>query len=83
MKRGVHTYGGSGISVNEMVRIPCLEEGKQYKFLGVLESLMQEDKLVLECSGREYLRRMSMIWSRGCFCRSSRVDATLKVNLAS
>ena len=63
MKRGVHTYGGSGISVNEMVRIPCLEEGKQYKFLGMLESLMQEDKLVLECSAREYLRRMSMIWS--------------------
>ena len=24
---------------------------------------MQEDKLVLECSAREYLRHMSMIWS--------------------
>ena len=39
-----------------------MEEGKQYKFWGMLERVMQEDKLVLECAAREYLRRISMIW---------------------
>ena len=42
---------------------PSLEDGKRYKFLGVLESVMQEDKLVLECAAKEYLRGMSIIWT--------------------
>ena len=63
MKRGVHANCCWGISVDEMVRIPCLEDGKQSKFFGVPESVMQEDKLVLECAAGEYLRLLSMIWS--------------------
>ena len=43
---------------------PGLEDdGKQYKFLGMLKSVMQEDKLVLERAAKEYLRRMSVIWT--------------------
>ena len=53
----------SGMILDEAARIPSLEDGKQYKFLGVLESVMQEDKLVLECAAKEYLRRMSGIWT--------------------
>ena len=29
------------------VKIPTLEDGQQYKFLGVLETLRQEEKIVL------------------------------------
>ena len=46
-----------------MTRIPCLDDGEQYKFLGVLESVFQEDKLVLERAAKEYLRRLSVIWT--------------------
>ena len=63
VKRGVHANSGSGMSVDKTVGIPCMDGGKQYKFLGVLECVMQEDNLVSECAAREYLRRMSMIWS--------------------
>ena len=51
----------AGVRLDEAARIPSLEDGKQYKFLGVLQSVMQEDKLVLECAAKEYLRRMSII----------------------
>ena len=36
-----------GITLDETVRIPSLEDGKQYEFLGVLESVMQHYELVL------------------------------------
>ena len=62
-RRGVHVSGNSGVILDETASIPSLEDGKQYKFLGVLESVMQEDKLVLECAAKEYLRRMSVIWT--------------------
>ena len=63
VRRGVHVSGNSGMILDETARIPSLEDGKQYKFLGVLESDMLEDKLVLECAAKEYLRRMSVIWT--------------------
>ncbi|CAH3165075.1 unnamed protein product, partial [Pocillopora meandrina] len=43
------------------VKIPTLEDGRQYKFLGVIESLKQEERIVLPCAAREYLRRLSVI----------------------
>ena len=51
----------SGMILDGKARIPDLEDGKQYKLLGVLESVMQEDKLVLACAAKEYLRPMSII----------------------
>ena len=38
-------------------------EGDQYKFLGVLESVRQEERLSLDCAAKEFLRRMSVILS--------------------
>ena len=63
VRRGVHVSDNSGMILDGTARIPGLEDGKQYKFLGVLQSVMQEDKLVLECAAKEYLRRMSVIWT--------------------
>jgi len=42
--------------------MPSLEEGQEYKFLGVLECLKQEEKLALKCTAIERLRRISLIW---------------------
>ena len=60
---GVHVSDNSGMISDETARLPSLEDGKQYKFPGALESIMQEEKLVLECAAKEYLRRMSIIWT--------------------
>ena len=59
--------GGSALlrvlACTRNVKIPTREDGQQYKFLGVLESLRQEERIVLRCAAREYLRRLSVIWS--------------------
>ena len=41
--------------LDEMARIPSLEEGKQFKFPCMVESVMQEDKLASEFTSKEYL----------------------------
>ena len=46
VRRGMQVRDDAGVRPDEAARIPSLEDGKQYKFLGVLESVMQEDKLV-------------------------------------
>lgn len=63
VKRGVQVTAVSGGRVVESTKIPCLDDGERYKFFGVLESVRQEDKLVLECAAKEYLRRLSVIWT--------------------
>ena len=63
VRRGVHTHDVSGLRLDDSARVPELEEGKHYKFLGVLESVIQEERLSLECAAKEYLRRMSVIWT--------------------
>ena len=63
-KRGVRLAESTGLLMSDgKVKIPMLEDGQQYKFLGVLESLRQEERIVLQCAAREYLRRLSVIWS--------------------
>ena len=65
VQRGVHTHthDALGLRVDESICISNLEEGNQYKFLGVLESVRQEERMSLDCAAREFLRRMSIIWS--------------------
>ena len=62
IRRGVHSQQNFGSDIVGD-RVPTLEEGRQYKFLGVLETLVQEEKMVLELAAKEYLRRLSVIWS--------------------
>ena len=58
-KKGVPVPESTGLLMSDgNVKIPMLEDGQQYKFLGVLETLRQEEKIA-----REYLRRLSVIWS--------------------
>ena len=41
--------------------IASLREDAQYKFLGVLENVKQQDGLVLEQAEKEYLKRLSTV----------------------
>lgn len=61
--KGVKVSGVSEGREDESDRIPCVTDREQYKFMGLLESVAQEDKLVLECAAKEYLRRLSVIWT--------------------
>ena len=65
VQRGVHTHTNDalGLGINESICISNLEEGHQYKFLGVLESVRQEERMSLDRAAREFLRRMSIICS--------------------
>ena len=50
-KRGVRVPESTGLLMSDgNVKIPTLEDGQQYKFLGVLETLRQEEKIVLRCA---------------------------------
>jgi len=55
IKRGQQVQGAD-VKLNEEEVIKNLKEGTQYKFLGVLETIKQDDKLSLECASlrREY-----------------------------
>ena len=58
-----HTHDASGLRVDENICISDLGKGNQYKFLGVLETVRQEERMSLKCTAKEFLRRMSFIWS--------------------
>ena len=46
-KRGVRVPESTGLLMSDgNVKIPTLEDGQQYKFLGVLETLRQEEKSI-------------------------------------
>ena len=65
MLRGtrVKVEDAEGVKFVESSVIQCLKEGKQYKFLGVLETSRQEDQLAFKVASEEYLKRLSVIWS--------------------
>ena len=63
VKRGVKVEDAEGVKFDESSVIQCLKEGKQYKFLGVLETSRQEDQLAYKVASEEYLKRLSVIWS--------------------
>ena len=63
VKRGVQQEDNDSIKLNESFVIQSLKQESHYKFLGVLENIKQEDLLALECASKEYLKRLSVIWS--------------------
>ena len=63
IKRGVKVEDTESLAFDEASVIKCLEEEAQYKFLGVLESIRQEDQIAFKLAAEVYLNRMSIIWS--------------------
>ena len=66
VKRGVHTHDASGLRGEENFHVHNLEESNQYKFLDVIETVRQEERLSMECATKVYLHRMPIIWSIPC-----------------
>ena len=62
VKRG-ECLNSEGIKPDESSLIASLNDGEEYKFLGVLESLMQEEQLALDIASKSYLQRLAIIWS--------------------
>lgn len=63
VKRGVQQEDNDSIKLDESFVNQSLKQQSHYKFLGVLENIKQEDQLALECASKEYLKRLSVIWS--------------------
>ena len=53
----------SGMRMDKTTAITAPSEGKHFKFLGVLENVRQDEQLALGCAAKEYLHRISIIWS--------------------
>ena len=53
-KRGTHVADSGGLKVDGNARISSLEDRQQYKFLGLLESLKQDEKLAWQSAANEY-----------------------------
>ena len=51
------------MKLDESSLIAFFNDGDEYKFLGVLESLMQEEQLALDIAFKSYLQRLAVIWS--------------------
>ena len=45
--------GGEIMGVGENICVSDLDEGSQYKFLGVLETVRQEERMSLECATKK------------------------------
>ena len=58
--RGAQVLDDSGMRMDEATTITALGEGKHYQFL---ENVRQDERLSVACAAKEYLRRISIIWS--------------------
>ena len=63
VKGGKKVFYGAKVNLEGTTAIARLKEGEQYKFLGVLERLKQEDTMALKIAAKKYIQRVSVIWS--------------------
>ena len=52
-----------GMKLDQSSVVESLKPGTSYKFLGVQETVTQDEKLALKCTSKVYLRRFLVIWS--------------------
>ena len=63
VKRESQVYDADDVKIDESTVLKNLKEDEQYKFLGILETVKQEQNLVLNNEGNTFLQQMSVIWS--------------------
>ena len=63
VKRGQQVLDAKEAIVGDDLVIENLQNGRYYKFLGVHEGVIQDEKHTLQCAAKVYLQRMSVIWS--------------------
>ncbi|PFX12794.1 hypothetical protein AWC38_SpisGene23186 [Stylophora pistillata] len=69
----------NGLKVDGNAKISSLEDGKQDKFLDVLESLKQEEKLALQSAAKEYLQRWEGLHSTETEYKATKVEAVVNL----
>ena len=63
VKRGNQVQNKVRTKLDQSSVVESLKPGTSYKFLGVQETVTQDEKLALECAAKVYLKRLSVIWS--------------------
>ena len=63
VKRGNQVQDAVGIKLDKSSVVESLKPGTSYKFLGVQETVTQDEKLALACAAKVFLKRLSVIWS--------------------
>ena len=63
VKRGVLVHDAAGLKLDQTSVVQSIKEGSNYKFLGVCETVKQDEKLALVSAAKVYLQRLSVIWS--------------------
>ena len=61
VKRGTQVQDAVRTKLDQSSVVESLKPGTSYKFLGVQETVTQDEKLALECLAKVYLRRLSVI----------------------
>ena len=62
-ERRVFDSRAANLEIDNAKANSSLEEGCSYTFLGVLENVKQEGRIVLQNAAKVYLQRLSIIWS--------------------
>ncbi|XP_068737747.1 uncharacterized protein [Montipora capricornis] len=63
VKRGVLVHDAAGLKLDQTSVVQSIKEGSSYKFLGVCETVKQDEKLALVSAAKVYLQRLSVPWS--------------------
>ena len=66
VRKGAQVHDAAGVRLGQEGVVESLDASSSYKFLGVRETVMRDEKLALECAAKAYLQRLSLIWSSLC-----------------
>ena len=75
VRRGKQVEDAADLKFDEATLVKNLEAGSSYKFLGVKESILKDEKLALAVAAKVYLHRLSVIWTSP-LSDATRVKAT-------
>ena len=75
IRRGKQVEDAADLKLDEATLVKNLEAGSSFKFLGVKESTLQDEKLALAVAAKVYLHRQSVIWTSP-LSDANRVKAT-------
>ena len=75
VRKGKQVEHAANLKLDEATLVEKLKTGTKYKFLGVRESVMEDEKLALTVAAKTYLQRLSIIWTSP-LSDANRVKAT-------
>ena len=63
VKRGVLVNDAAGLKLDQTSVVQSIKEGSSFKFLGVCETVKQDEKFAFVSAAKVYVQRLSVIWS--------------------